>query len=70
MPMHWRNHLEDKGFAVIKQVASKQDVYIMKQLFGMTWRELTVYPRVSRDDPFTWIDDTSNGSWKPPCLGS
>jgi hypothetical protein len=35
----------------------------------MTWKELTVYPRVSRDDPSTWIDDTSNGSWKPSATG-
>ena len=35
--IHWRNHLEDKGFAVIKQVASKQDVSIMKQLI---WDDL------------------------------
>jgi hypothetical protein len=34
---HWRNHLEDKGFAVIKQVGSKQDVSIMKQLI---WDDL------------------------------
>ena len=53
----WRAHLEEKGFAVVKQAASKQDVNTAKNLIVSDLEGS--YPRLARNDPSTCSDNTT-----------